>query len=330
MKRIKTKAIALATVALGLVAPSLSYAAWPEDTQVYVTVPYPPGTEPDILARELGMILSNAKGANFIVENRPGANAIVGTDRVARSHAKNGEQLLMVDTLALATNPLLYESLPYEWESSLKPVVTVAGTHLYLLVKDDLPVASYEEFIAKAKQDKGELNISTGGQGHVTHLGMGRLAKAEEVDFTYIPYGGVAPAVNGLLAGETDAMLVGGLVASKQIAGGKVRVLAVGAPERTDLLPDVPTIQEAGGPADSVPTTTFSLFVPATTSDEVVEEIHRAVTAAVQEPKIQESFKARGLIPVQTTPAELDAVIKENNKNYATLIPELGIQPQEK
>lgn len=324
---IKTKVISLAMVAVGVVAPSLAQAAWPDGKQVYITVPYPPGTEPDILARELGMILGEERGANFVVENRPGANSIIGTDRVARSEG-DGDQLLMVDTLAIATNPLLYKKLPYDWEKTLKPVVTVAGTHLYLLVNDKLPVKNYQEFIERAKASKGELNISTGSRGHVTHLGMGRLAKEEGVEFTYIPYSGVAPAVNGLLAGETDAMLVGGMIASKQATGGKVRILAVGASERSELLSEIPTIAESGGPADSVPTTTFTLFAPATTSDATVMEIHRAVTKAVQAPKIKESFKARGLISVDNTPEEIRASIERNIQVYTELMPTLGIKPE--
>lgn len=326
MKGIKTTVISLAIMAVGVVAPSLAQAAWPDDKQVYITVPYPPGTEPDILARELGMILGEERGTTFVVENRPGANSIIGTDRVARSGG-DGDQLLMVDTLAIATNPLLYKKLPYDWEKTLKPVVTVAGTYLYLLVNDKLPVNTYQEFIDKAKETKGELNISTGGRGHVTHLGMGQLANEEGVDFTYIPYGGVAPAVNALLAGETDAMLVGGLIASKQVTGGKVRILAVGAPERSKLLSDVPTIHEVGGPENSVPATTFTLFVPVSTSDQTVEEIHRAVSKAIQAPKIQESFKARGLIPVSSTPEEIRSSIEKNIEIYTELMPRLGIKP---
>lgn len=327
MKKIKVNVISLAIMALGVIAPTLAQAAWPDGKQVYVTVPYPPGTEPDILARELGMSLNEQQGVNFVVENRPGANSIIGTDRVARSTG-DGDQLLMVDTLAIATNPLLYKTLPYDWEKTLKPVATVAGTHLYLLVNDKLPVKTYQEFIASAKEKNGELNISTGGRGHVTHLGMGQLAKEEGVDFTYIPYGGVAPAVNALLAGETDAMLVGGMVASKQVTGGKVRILTVGATERSDLLADVPTIQEAGGKENSIPTTSFTLFAPISTSDQTVEEIYQAVAKAIQTPKMQESFKARGLISVSATPAEIRSAIEKNIEIYTKLIPSLGIKPE--
>ena len=328
MRRYTTKLLSALAVAGAMLLPSMAQAAWPEDfSQIYITVPYPPGTEPDILARELGMVLGEESGSTFVIENRPGANSIVGTDRVARTQGK-GDQLLMVDTLAIATNPLLYKNLPYDWEQSLKPVVTVAGTHLYLLVNDEVPAQDYGELIQLAKDLDGELNISTGGRGHVTHLGMGHLAKEEGIDVTYIPYAGVAPAVNGVLAGETDAMLVGGLVASKQLEGGKVRVLGVGASERTDLLPEVPTIQEAGGPEGVVPTTTFTLFAPISTPDEVVQEIHEAVTRAVQTAQFEEAFEARGLIPVFATTEEIRAAIDDSVAVYSELIPSLGIKPE--
>lgn len=327
MKQLKNTTLALLLAGVGALAPMMAQAAWPTTEQVRIVVPYPPGTEPDILARDLGVHLNKATGKVFVIENRPGANAIIGTDNIAKAKG-DGSALLMVDSLAVSTNPLLYKSLPYKWEKDLKPVTTVAGVNLYLLVKNDFPAKDYKEFVAAAKKANGDVNVGTGGRGHVTHLGMGLLGREEGLNFTYVPYKGMAPATNAILGGETDAMLVGGILASQHVNGGKVRVLAVGADKRTELLPNVPTVQEAGGHANSIPTTTFALFAPGTTPDETVKEIQEKVDAALRTPEMQTAFKTRGLAQFYTTPAQTLERVQNDSKTYSELIPTLGIQPE--
>lgn len=322
---LKKSAIAAIVLGAWLAAPAQA-ADWPTD-QVKIVVPYPPGTEPDILARDLGFQLNKSTGKVFVVENRPGANAIIGTDVVAQAPG-DGKTLLMLDRLALVTNPLLYKKLPYDWEKNLKPVTTVAGVNLYLALKKQLPAKTYKEFEQLAKKSPNSVNIGTGGKGHVTHLGMASVAQSEDIGFTYVPYKGVAPAMNALLAGEVDAMLAGGLVASQHFKAGTINLVAVGADKRSSFLPDVPTVQEAGGKAGSIPSTAFVLVAPGSTSNALVAQINSAVNKVLAEPALRKSYESRGLTVKTTTPEETLAEMKQEAGRYAKLVKELGLQPE--
>lgn len=324
MQLIRLMALGLTTFGLSLPAiadPLLDL------SQTKIVIPYPPGSEPDILARELSQALHQNTGQNFIVENRPGANGMIGINYVTKAKG-DGSTLLFIDSLALATNPLLFKSITYDWEKDLKPIKSVAGTHLYLIVKKDFPAQNYSEFIQQAKQRKGEINVGTGGQGHVTHLGMGQLAQLEDISFTYIPYRGVSPASNALLAGEVDALLAGGLMASMHSQSGKAKVLAVGTKARTDLLPNIPTIAESGGSEQALFSTTFSLFAPSQLSDELAASLASAIDTALNSSAMKNSFKNRGLIQVNSTPTGISQQIKQDQQNYRELLPTLGIQPE--
>ena len=320
------KALAVAACATLWVAAPSQAATWPDD-QVRIIVPYPPGTEPDILARDLSAQLNKQTGQVIVIENRPGANAIIGTDVVAKAKG-DGKTLLMIDRLALVTNPLLYKKLPYDWLSDLKPVTNVGRVNLYLSAKGDLPVNSYQDLINAAKKTPGSINVATGGKGHVTHLGMASVAQAEDLSLTYVPYKGVAPAMTGLLGGEVDIMLAGGVSTLQNYKSGKLKVLAVGADKRSDFMPDVPTIQEAGGKPGSIPSTAFILVAPGDTADDTLDSIKAAVDKVMTVPELRKSYESRGLVIQTTTPAETLAEMKEELKRYTDLVGKLGLQPE--
>jgi tripartite-type tricarboxylate transporter receptor subunit TctC len=226
------------------------------------------------------------------------------------------------------TNPLLYKSLSYDWRKDLKPVTNVGGVSLFLALKKDSPANTFAEFIDMARKAPGEVNIGTGGKGHVTHLGMEALAQAEGVSFTYVPYKGVAPAMNALLAGETDGMLAGGLVVSQQAKAGKIKVVAIGADKRSDFLPDVPTLKEAGGKPGSIPSTAFTLVVPGATPDTVVAQINAAVAKVMEVPALRNAYEARGLTVNVTSPQETLAQMNQEAERYQKLVDKLGLKPE--
>jgi tripartite-type tricarboxylate transporter receptor subunit TctC len=234
----------------------------------------------------------------------------------------------MVDRLALVTNPLLYKKLSYDWTKDLKPVTNVGGVSLFLALKKDSPAKTFEEFIKLAKKTPGAINIGTGGKGHVTHLGMEALAQAEGVSFTYVPYKGVAPAMNALLAGEVDGMLGGGLVISQQSKAGKVKVVVTGADKRSDFLPDVPTLKEAGGKPGSIPSTAFTLVAPGTTPDALVAQINAAVAKVMEVPALRDAYQSRGLTVDVTSPQETLAQMNQEASRYKELVGKLGLQPE--
>lgn len=298
--------------------------AWPPAT-VKIIVPYPPGTEPDVLARDVGNALSRQTGKAFVVENKPGANSIIGTETVAKADG-DGATLLMVDRLAIVTNPQLYSKMPYKWETSLRPISDLATVRLFMGVREGLPVKSLSEFIAYAKANPKKVNVGTGGNGHVNHIGMEMLSQAHGLSFTYVPYKGVAPAIQGLLTGEVDVVLAGGLAMQSHAKTGKIKLLAVGDTQRAGFMPEVPTLVEAGGKADSIPSTVFSLIGPARVPDALAQQISRAVAEAINQPKLKENYGSRGLEVAPTTPDQTLELMKREALRYEKIIRDAGIK----
>lgn len=322
MSILRIKALAILLV---LFTSGAAFAqSWTAQT-VKIIVPYPPGTEPDVLARELGNALSTSTGKTFVVDNKPGANSILGTDIVAKSDG-DGATLLMVDRLAVVTNPLLYSKIPYQWESSLKPVSDIAGVNLFLGVRESLPVNNFQEFIKYVKANPKKINVGTGGNGHVNHIGMEMLAQANGLSFTYIPYKGVAPAVMGLLSGEVDVVMAGGLALQQQLKAGKIKVLVVGAPKRSMVLPDVPSIVEVGGKDGTIPSTVFALFASAKTPDAVVDQMNQAVVKVLESPKLRATFAVRAVDVAATSPAQTLSLMRAESSKYEKIIRDAGIK----
>lgn len=322
MNRSKTRFIAVCLFAFGAVSALAQ--SWPPAT-VRIVVPYPPGTEPDVLARDLGNALSKQTGKAFVVDNRPGANSIIGTEVVTKGDA-DGSTLLMVDRLAVVTNPVLYAKMPYQWETALKPVSDLAGVNLFIGVREGLPVKNFAEFLQYAKSAPGGVNVGTGGNGHVNHIGMEMLKKAHGLNFSYIPYRGVSPAVLGLLSGEGDVVMAGGMVMQPYAKSGKVRLLAMGDTQRAMYLPDVPTLAEAGGKAGSIPSTVFSLFAPSKVPDVVVSQISEAVAKVMASPQVRGTYAVRGMDVTTTTPLQTLALMQKDAVRYEKIIREAGIK----
>lgn len=322
MKPLKSLLAITSLLVLGI-GPAMAQ-SW-SASNVRIIVPYPPGTEPDVLARDLSNQLGKQTGKTVIVENKPGANSILGTETVAKAEG-DGATLLMVDRLAIVTNPQLYKQMPYKWEDTLRPVTDLAGVNLFLGVRENFPAKNYAEFIQYARANPGKVNIGTGGNGHVNHIAAAMIAEAQGVKFTYVPYKGVAPAVAGLLSGEVDASLAGGLVMQGHAKAGKIRLLAVGADKRASFLPEVPTIVEAGGVAGSIPSTVFALIAPAKTPDALITQINQAVAKAMGDAALKAKYAARGLEVEITRPADTLALMKKEAVAYEKIIREAGIK----
>lgn len=322
MKSIKSKLLAACLLALS--AGTVLAQAWPP-ASVRIVVPYPPGTEPDVLARDLSNALGKHTGKAFVVENKPGANSILGTEIVSKSNG-DGSILLMVDRLAVVTNPQLYNKLPYKWETDLKPVTDLARVNLFIGIRDGLPIKSFAELIQYAKAKPKKLNVGTGGNGHVNHIGMEMLSQAHGVSFSYVPYRGVAPAITGLLTGEVDIVMAGGMALQPHAKSGKVKILAIGDTKRAMFMPDVPSITEVGGTADSIPSTAFSLLAPSKVSDTVITQISKTVASVMDTPQIRGSYAVRGLDIATTNPQETMALMKTEATKYEKIIRDAGIK----
>lgn len=314
--------------ALGCVAAmggAPANAQWPAG-QVRIVVPYPPGTEPDVMARDIGQRLSH-NGNVVVIENRPGANGMIGTAAVAKA-AADGHTLLMIDRLALVTNPMLYSTLPYDPKTDIKPVAEVGKINLLVAVRQNFPGATYKDFVAYSKTAPGKTNVGTGGNGHVNHLGMEMLAQSENIQFSYVPYKGVAPAINALLAGEVDAVMAGGLVMSQHAGGGRIKVLAVGDTTRSAFLPEVPTLGEAGGKPGAIPSTVFMLAAPGKTPASVLDQANAAINKVLADPELQGSYRKRGVELLNSTPASSQDGIQRETVVYDALMKRSPIKLQ--
>lgn len=318
------KSCVLGSVMLAVAMGAAHAQSW-SATTVRIVVPYPAGTEPDVLARDIGIALSKQTGKTFVVDNKPGANSIIGTDAVAKAEP-DGATLLMVDRLALVTNPMLYSKLPYKWEEAVKPVTDLARVNLMIGVRSGLPVKTFTELVAYGKAHPGKLNAGTGGNGHVTHIGMEMLSKAHGYTQTYVPYKGIGPAITGLSAGEVDVVIAGGVALAAQAKSERVRLLAIGDEQRAGFAPEVPTITEAGGKAGSIPSTVFALFAPGKVPDAVITQINQAVVQAVASSPMKTNYAARGLEVGTSKPADTLASMKQEAVKYEQVIREAGIK----
>lgn len=319
----KIAALLSLCAAFAAAAPAALAQAWPA-ADVRIVVPYPPGAEPDVLARDVAQRLSAASGRSVIVENRPGANSIIGTEVVAKAPG-DGTTLLMVDRLAVITNPMLYSKLPYDTATQLKPVTDMAGVRLFVAVSPAFPARNWRDFVAWAKANPKKLDVAIAGNGHVNHIGMEMVAQSEGLKFNYIPYNGMAPAINGVLGNEVHAVMTGGLSALRMQQSKPVAILAVGDDQRASYLPDVPTVVEAGGKAGSIPSTVFSFFAPGRTPDALVERISQAL-AAVATPEFKRVYEARGLTMFTSSPKVMAAEMKDSAQRFERVIRELGVK----
>jgi len=309
--------------ALFAAVPAALAQAWPSaDTRIIV--PYPPGSEPDVLARDVAQRLGTASGKTVIVENRPGANSIIGTEVVAKASGE-GTTLLMVDRLAVVTNPMLYSKLPYDTATQLKPVTDMAGVRLFVAVSPNFPARNWRDFVAYAKANPKKIDVAIAGNGHVNHIGMEMVAQSEGIRFNYIPYAGMAPATNAVLAGEVQSVMTGGLSALRMTQAKPVAMLAVGDDRRASYLPDVPTVVEAGGKAGSIPSTVFAFFAPGRTPDALVERMAQVLNGLVT-PDFRRTYEARGLVMLGSTPKVMAAEMKEDAQRFDKVIRELGIK----
>ncbi len=321
--------VALFAVALLMGAASLpawaAGAAWPA-RPIRIVVPYPPGTGPDVMARLLADGAAKDLGTSVIVENKPGANAIIGTGEVVKAPA-DGYTFLLLDRLTLTVNPLLYP-LPFDPARDLVPVSNVADVALYLVVGRDVPANDFRSFIAYAKAHPGEVSFGTGGVGSVMHLNMEMLQAGTGVQFLHVPYKALAEVLPAMLGGQVQATSGGVEAMLPHVQKGSLKLLAVGAAARLPVTPTVPTIAEAGGSSDMLMSTSYSLHARAGTPPEVLERMNAVVTKVLQRPDLQAWTAARGLQSAPSTAAALDARIREDRERIGRLVRERGIKAQ--
>ncbi|SDD18497.1 Bug family tripartite tricarboxylate transporter substrate binding protein [Belnapia rosea] len=313
-------ALALPLAALGRPAAAQP---WPPRPPRLV-VPYAPGGLTDILARALAAGLGAQLGQQVVVENRPGANTIIGAGAVAQA-APDGLTLLMASGASTVLNPLLYRQLPYDAARDLLVVGIVVETPLVMVVPPGLPVRSVAEFVAHAKARPDGVNYASVGLGNPIQLAAELFAMGAGVPLTNVVYPGSAPALLALTAGEVQVMFDVIGTSLPQIREGRLRALAVTTRERLAVLPDVPTIAESGLPGYQA-TTWFGIAVPRAVPEPVLARLRTALAAVQQEPEFVRRFADLGLaVQPPLEAAAIEAYLAEERERWGGVIRAKGI-----
>ncbi len=314
-------------VAGALLAGSLPAWAQPYPNRpLRIVVPFPPGGGTDIGTRIVAQKLQEAWGQAVIVENKPGAAGIVGTELTAKS-APDGYTFMMGNIGTHAINVSLYKKLAYDPVRDFAPVSMVADLPLLLLVHPSVPANSVKELIALAKSQPGKLNFSSSGAGGSMHVAAELFKSMAGVDMVHIPYKGGAPAVADLISGQVALSFSTVLETVQHVKAGKVRALAVTNDHRSIALPDLPTIAEAGLPGyQSI--SWLALFAPAGTPKEIVNKVSAESVRILKLPDVKERLLAQGAEPIGSTPEQLAAILAADIAKYAKVIRESGYKPE--
>lgn len=322
--------LVFAGIALAVMACAASQAraqvAWP-NKPVKIIVPFAPGGTTDILARAVAPELARAFGQPFIVENRAGAGGNVGADAVAKA-APDGYTLLMGTVGTHSINKALYSKMPFDSQKDFAPITLVAGVPNVMVMNAGIAAAlritTVAEFMRYARANPGKLSMASSGNGTSIHL-AGELFKSMTGTFmTHIPYRGSGPAMLDLVSGNVEVMFDNLPSALPQIRAGKLRALGVTTAQRSPVLPDVPTVEEAGPLKGYEASSWFGLFAPAGTPPDVVGRIQQEIAKSFGTVAMQDKLVSQGAIPGGNTPAQFSAFIDAEHKKWALAVKASG------
>lgn len=316
-----TRRLLLATaVTLVLAAP----VAFAQGRTTRLVLGFAPGGPIDFVARVMTEQLGKELGHTVIAENKPGANAGIAAEYVAKS-PPDGTTLFMTSLGAVAISPTLYDKLPYDPVRDFAPVSLVASTAEVLVASASNPANTVPEFIANARRKSDGATLASSGIGSVPHLAMELLADVTKTNLRHVPYKGVAPAITDVIAGHVDAIFIDVPVSLAHIKAGKLKALGLAAPRRHPMLPDTRTLQEMGiTGVDS--DNWYAIFAPKATPPVEIERISQAVRRTLENDAVKQKLLASGVEPAPTTPAELAALLKSDTEKWARIIKLKGIK----
>jgi tripartite-type tricarboxylate transporter receptor subunit TctC len=324
MPRIR-RAIAAVLLALPVLVPAPAAGQYPARPVKWI-VPYTPAGITDSITRIVAQKLEPALGQPVVIENRPGANSIVGAEAVARS-APDGYTALTV-IAAHAANATLYAGkLPFDPVKSFAPVAVVGSAPLILTVNNDFPAKDVKELIAYAKANPGKISFGSSGVGSAAHLTTELLKQTADIDMVHIAYKGTAPALTALLAGDIQVLVDVPITMMPQVRAGKVRALAMFSAKRIVGAPEVPTVAEAGGPP--IEGSTWIMFLlPAGAPRETVNRLSRETAKVLSSPEIRARFDQMGVEPMGTTPEEAARFLDAEIAKWAKVITIANVKPE--
>jgi tripartite-type tricarboxylate transporter receptor subunit TctC len=307
-------AIALSAFSLQAFGQAADYPGKP----IRLVVGFAPGGAADQVARAMSDAFAKALGQQVVVDNKPGNGSSIAADIVAKA-APDGYTLLIASPSSISVNPALNPKLLYKPEDLL-PVTRMTTSPLVLAVNADLGIQSVTDLIAAAKKDPGKLNYSTSGNGSAPHLGAALFGLLTGTEMTHIPYRGGAPAIQSVMAGETQVTFGTSPSVLPMASGGKLRVLAVSTRERSPLVPDLPGMKEAGLPEYNIEFW-YGMFTPAGTPPAVVTKIYEATVTAMQQPSVKAALARQGTeVSLSASPAEFNDFLAEDGKFWVNLV----------
>ncbi|MBR0694109.1 tripartite tricarboxylate transporter substrate binding protein [Bradyrhizobium lablabi] len=299
-------------------------AGYPERL-IKIVVPFAPGGGTDVVARTLAQEMQKDLGVSIIIENKPGAGTIIGTQGVATS-APDGYTLLM-GTFANAVNPSLYSKLPYDAHKDFAPVALIARSFNVVVVNPASPVKSIADLIAAAKADPEKLSYGTYGTGTSAHLAGELFKHMAGVNLTTVPYKGAAPAISDLIGDQIQVMFTTVASCAALVDAGQLRAIAVTSAERSAAFPQLPTVSEAGVPGYAAEAW-YGLYAPANTPAEIITRLNASAARAVQSDAFKKLGGNEGLVMVAAPPAELDRYFAGEEARWRKVIRDAGIKAE--
>ena len=321
---LKQSLLSLVTL-VGLSQAAVAQAQWPNERVIKIVVASSAGGGTDTVARVLASELAKNIGQQFVVENRPGAGNVRGSDVVAKS-APDGYTLLM-SASTLAINHVMYKQLPYDVARDFAPITQMVSLPNVLVVGTGTPFHTFGDFLSAARAKPGALTYGSAGLGTAPHMAMELLRVSANIDVLHVPYTGVAPALNDIIGNRVDGMLVNFLSAKPQIDGGTLRALAMSSSARSRFMPDLPTINESGVPGYEA-IQWFGLLAPAGTPQAIIDRLQAETAKILDTPAMKARLALEGAEPIGNTPAEFSALIKAEMAKWSQVAKAAGIKPE--
>ncbi|HEY6705600.1 MAG TPA: tripartite tricarboxylate transporter substrate binding protein [Xanthobacteraceae bacterium] len=295
---------------------------WPTKT-VRIVVPFGPGSTPDMVARLIADRLQQKVGQSFVIENKPGASGNLGTDAVAKAEP-DGATIGVSIGGPLAINTLLFSKLPYDPAKDIAPITQLITQPSALVVNSAVGVNSVAELVALLKREPGKYNFGSIGNGSLSHLAMEAIALKSGTQMVHVPYPGSPQAMTAVLRGDVAMACLPAIAVTPHVASGKVKILAVSTGKRSALLPDIPTLKEAG--IDVEADAWMGLIAPARTPEAAIAKIHNEVVDAIKAPEAREKLAIQLMEPVGNSPAEFRAVIEREVARWAPVIKAIDLR----
>jgi tripartite-type tricarboxylate transporter receptor subunit TctC len=293
---------------------------------VRLIAPFPPGGTTDVLSRLVAQKLSDTLGRQVIVENRPGAGGNIGHEFAAKT-PPDGYNLVMSSNAALVTNPFLYKRLGFDPLNDFSPISVVARAGQVLAVHPSVPAKNVKELIALAKANPGKLNFGSGGRGTPAHVAGEIFKSVTGINIVHVPYKGGILAVMDTVAGQVEMTFADMAPAVPQIKAGKLRALAVTTDERSQALPDVPTMVQAGIKGSS-PQTWWALLAPKGTPAAIITRLNADIAQMMKLPDVQERYATLGILPAHSTPEQVVEFVKRESPAMGKVLKAAGVEPE--